>query len=64
MQSRQLSFFVVQALSLESHNDATHDVVFLPIPTVLLLLSFESMFTYESHESSTRDFRFQSVEPY
>ena len=33
-QSRQLSFFVVQALSLERHNDATHDAVFLPNPTV------------------------------
>ena len=52
------------ALSLECHNDATHDAVFLPNPTVLLLLSFESMFTYESNESSTRDFRRQSVEPY
>ena len=52
------------ALSLECHNDASHDAVFLSKPTVLLLLSFESMFTYESHESSTRDFRCQSVESY
>ena len=41
MQSRDLSLFVVQALSLECHNDATPDAVFLPNPTVLLLLSFE-----------------------
>jgi len=52
------------ALSLERHNDGTRDVVFLSNPTVLLLLSFESMLTYETHESSTRDFRCQSVEPY
>ena len=55
---------VVQALSLERHNDSSHDAVFLPNPTVLLLLSFESMLRYESHETWTRDFRCQSVEPY
>ena len=55
---------VVQASSEERHNDGTHDVVFLSNPTVMLLLSFQSRLTYESHATSTHDSRCQSVKPY
>ena len=39
---------VVHALSVQRHNDGTHEVVFLPNPTLCQLLSFESMLTNES----------------
>ena len=50
----------VHALSLQRHNDATHDVIFLLNSPLFLLLSFESMLRYEPHESWAHDLRVQS----
>ena len=54
VQYRQLSKFFCTLAQVVGHNHATQDVIFLPHPTFCLLLSFDSILSFERQATSTR----------